>query len=44
MLFQFEITGKGKNILWPLLGEDLSLKAILRDKAINLVKKDKVAA
>ena len=31
-LHQFELTGKGTGIHWPLLDEDLSLKGFLRDE------------
>ena len=43
-LLQFELTGKGTGIHWPLLDEDLSLKGFLRDELLNFVKKDTVAA
>ena len=43
-LLQFEITGDGTGIHWPLLDEDLSLKGFLRDELLSLVKKDTLAA
>lgn len=44
LLFQFELTGNGTGIHWPLLDEDLSLKGFLRDELLNMVKKDTLAA
>lgn len=43
-LLQYELTGKGTGIHWPLLDEDLSLKGFLRDELLNFVKKDTIAA
>jgi hypothetical protein len=43
-LVQYELTGKGTGIHWPLLDEDLSLKGFLRDELLNVVKKDPLAA
>lgn len=43
-LLQYELTGKGTGIHWPLLDEDLSLKGFLRDELLNVVKKDTLAA
>ena len=43
-LLQYELTGKGTGVHWPLLDEDLSLKGFLRDELLNLVKKDTIAA
>jgi hypothetical protein len=43
-LLQYELTGNGAGIHWPLLDEDLSLKGFLRDELLNVVKKDPLAA
>jgi hypothetical protein len=43
-LQNFELTGNGTGIHWPLLDEDLSLKGFLRDELLNVVKKNTLAA
>jgi hypothetical protein len=43
-LLQYELTGNGTGIHWPVLNEDLSLKGFLRDELLNIVKKDPLAA
>jgi Protein of unknown function (DUF2442) len=43
-LLQYELTGKGTGIHWPLLDEDLSLKGFLRDELLNVVKNNTIAA
>lgn len=45
-LLQYEITGAGTGIYWPLLDEDLSLKGFLRDALKQVVGggKDAIAA
>ena len=43
-LLQYELTGNGTGIHWPVLDEDLSLKGFLRDELLNIVKKDPLAA
>ena len=43
-LLNYELTGKGTGIHWPLLDEDLSLKGFLRDELLNVVKKGTQAA
>jgi len=43
-LLQYELTGNGTGIHWPLLDEDLSLKGFLRDELLSVVKKDSLAA
>ena len=43
-LLQYELTGNGTGIHWPVLDEDLSLKGFLRDELLNIVKKDTLAA
>ena len=43
-LLQYELTGNGTGVHWPLLDEDLSLKGFLRDELLNVVKKDTLAA
>jgi hypothetical protein len=39
-LLQYELTGKGSGIYWPLLDEDLSLKGFLRDELKNMVHRN----
>lgn len=43
-LQNYELTGKGTGIHWPLLDEDLSLKGFLRDELRNIVKNGTLAA
>jgi Protein of unknown function (DUF2442) len=45
-LLQYELTGGGIGIHWPLLDEDLSLKGFLQDELRKVVKstKDPIAA
>jgi hypothetical protein len=43
-LLQFEISGDGTGIHWPVLDEDLCLKGFLRDELLNMLKKDTLAA
>jgi hypothetical protein len=40
-LLQYELTGGGTGIHWPLLDEDLSLKGFLRDELLKVVKSPK---
>ena len=43
-LLQYELTGNGTGVHWPLLDEDLSLKGFLQDELRNVVisRKDSV--
>src|ERR1035437_7824846 len=36
-LLQYELTGNGTGVHWPLLNEDLSLKGFLQDELRNVV-------
>ena len=36
-LLQYELTGNGTGVHWPLLDEDLSLKGFLQDELRNVV-------
>ncbi len=38
-LLQFELTGGGTGIHWPLIDEDLSLKGFLQDELRKVVKR-----
>jgi hypothetical protein len=40
-LLQYELTGNGTGVHWPLLDEDLSLKGFLQDELRNVVTSGK---
>ncbi len=40
-LLQYELTGNGTGVHWPLLDEDLSLKGFLQDELRNVVTSER---